>query len=140
MRFNRFNRSCEFLKLFFRRSKSSVPTPNPIPMIGPMSGEISIAPMMTAVEFMFRPREAIKIAKTRTQRLGPLKMMPSLILLVTSFLSVRNPFMEKYFFISVQKVILSAIMMVFEMVLSVVNIANNVIDCVSCAILLNLQH
>ena len=34
-------------------------------MIGPISGEMSIAPMMTAVELTFRPREAMKMAKMR---------------------------------------------------------------------------
>ena len=51
---------------------------------------------MTAVELTFKPREASKMAKTRTQRYGPRKVIPSLILLTTSLLSVRNPLMEKY--------------------------------------------
>ena len=32
-------------------------------MIGPISGEINIAPIITAVEFVFKPSEATKVAK-----------------------------------------------------------------------------
>ena len=35
----------------------------PTPIIGPISGEINMAPMMTAGEFTFRPIEAIMMAK-----------------------------------------------------------------------------
>ena len=38
----------------------------------PISGEISIAPMITAVEFMFRPMEAIRMARIRMHMLVPL--------------------------------------------------------------------
>ena len=40
-----------------RRSK--VARPMPRPMIGPISGEISMAPMITAAEFCSRPRVAM---------------------------------------------------------------------------------
>ena len=50
-----------------------------MPMMGPISGEMSIAPMMTAVELTFSPSEAMKMAKISTQRLTPLKLTPLLI-------------------------------------------------------------
>ena len=44
----------------------------PIPKIGDINGEINMAPMITAVEFTFNPMDAIKIAKIRIHRFGPL--------------------------------------------------------------------
>ena len=55
----------------FKQSKSAIPIANPIPMIGPINGEINIAPIITAVEFTFRPNEAIKMAQMSIQRLAP---------------------------------------------------------------------
>ena len=46
-------------------------------MMGPMSGEMSIAPMMTAVLLVFKPSEAVKIASTRIHSLAPWKPTPS---------------------------------------------------------------
>ncbi len=63
----------------FSRSRSLMPTARPMPMMGPMSGEMSMAPMMTAVELTFSPSEAMKMAKMSTQRLAPLKLTPLLI-------------------------------------------------------------
>jgi hypothetical protein len=37
--------------------------------MGPISGEISMAPIITAVEFTFRPIEAIKMAKISPQHI-----------------------------------------------------------------------
>ena len=45
-------------------------------MIGPIKGEINMAPMITAVELTFSPSEAIKVAKIKTQRLVPLNSTP----------------------------------------------------------------
>ena len=45
---------------------SYVAMPYPMATIPPMSGEISMAPMMTATLFMFRPTQAIMMAMTRT--------------------------------------------------------------------------
>ncbi len=42
----------------FSNSKSLIPTDSPMPMIGPISGEISMAPMITAVELTLSPSEA----------------------------------------------------------------------------------
>ena len=55
---------------------SDVARPKPSPIIGPINGETSMAPMTTAVEFTFNPREQMNIAKTRIQRLVPLKTTP----------------------------------------------------------------
>ena len=43
-------------------------------MIGPIKGEINIAPIITAVEFTFKPNEAINMAQMSIQRLAPLKV------------------------------------------------------------------
>ena len=45
--------------------------------MGPISGEMSMAPMMTAVELVLRPREAIRIARTRIIMLVPRNETPS---------------------------------------------------------------
>ena len=47
----------------------------PIPTIGPISGEISMAPIITAVELTFRPIDAMNIAHAKIQRLAPLNEM-----------------------------------------------------------------
>ena len=48
----------------------------PNPLMGPMRGEINIAPITTAVEFMLSPMDATTMAKARIQRLVPLKTIP----------------------------------------------------------------
>ena len=66
-------------KLFRERfisSKSFSPTDKPTPMIGPINGEINMAPIMTAVEFTFNPSDAIKMAKIRIHKLAPLNSTP----------------------------------------------------------------
>lgn len=73
--------------------KSEIPTPRPIPTIGPISGDISMAPMITAVEFTFNPTEAMIIAKMRVHRLDPRKLMPSVmesIISASVFLSLSR--------------------------------------------------
>ena len=55
-----------------------------MPMMGPMSGEMSMAPMMTAVELTLRPSEAMKMANTSTQRLAPWKATPLSIWAIVS--------------------------------------------------------
>lgn len=64
-----------FLPALFNSGRSLMPTARPIPRIGPISGDMSMAPMMTAVELMFSPSEAMNIAKMRIHRLAPLKEM-----------------------------------------------------------------
>ena len=44
---------------------SVVPTAKPTPTIGPIKGEISMAPIITAVEFTFSPILAINIEKIK---------------------------------------------------------------------------
>ena len=60
-----------FRKDLFNRSSSKIPTERPIPVMGPMMGEINMAPIMTAVEFMFKPTDATMMAKAKTHRLTP---------------------------------------------------------------------
>ncbi len=55
-------------------------------MMGPISGEMSMAPMITAVELVFRPSEAMKMARIRISMLVPLKETPSRIALSALFL------------------------------------------------------
>ena len=62
-----------------------MPTANPMPMIGPINGEISMAPIITAVELTFSPNDAIRMAKISTQRFAPWKVTPLLICLMVSF-------------------------------------------------------
>ena len=66
----------KFRNAFFSSSASFVPRESPMPMIGPISGEISIAPMMTAVELTFRPTEAMMIEKARIHTFGPRNQIP----------------------------------------------------------------
>ena len=52
-------------------SSSNVPMESPTPKMGPIIGEINMAPMMTAVEFTFNPTEATMMAKASTHRFTP---------------------------------------------------------------------
>ena len=45
-------------------------------LIGPINGEISMAPIITAVELIFNPTDATTIAKTQIQRFVPLNFKP----------------------------------------------------------------
>ena len=79
-------------------SKSYIPAPKPMPVIGPMSGEISIAPMMTAAELVFKPSEATRTAITRIQSLAPRKSTPRSIFSITSCsLAASSPKRNKFF-------------------------------------------
>jgi hypothetical protein len=44
--------------------------------MGSINGEISMAPIITAVELTFSPIDAIKIAKIKTHKLVPRNLMP----------------------------------------------------------------
>ncbi|MNH45934.1 hypothetical protein D3C79_1085330 [compost metagenome] len=61
------------------RRRSCTAAPYPKPTMGPISGEISMAPMITAVEFVLSPTEAIRMAKNSTQRLVPPNCTPDRI-------------------------------------------------------------
>src|SRR5690606_18642314 len=50
-----------------RVSISLMAKDSPIPSIGPINGDISIAPITTAVELALSPTEAIKIEQMRIQ-------------------------------------------------------------------------
>ena len=51
---------------------SLTPSPRPNPKIGPINGEINIAPMTTGMELTLSPTEAIITATARIHALGPL--------------------------------------------------------------------
>lgn len=59
--------------------KSLIPRLSPNPIIGPMSGEINMAPITTAVESTFKPIDAMKMEKMRIHRLNPRNSMSFLI-------------------------------------------------------------
>jgi hypothetical protein len=66
------------LKFFidsFTKRLSSVPRPNPKPKMGPITGEINMAPMMTGMELTFKPTEAMMMAQAKMKTLVPLKAM-----------------------------------------------------------------
>ena len=52
-----------------------MPRAKPDATIGPINGDINIAPMMTAVELTFSPIDAMKIAHTNIQKFAPEKEM-----------------------------------------------------------------
>ena len=56
-------------------------------IITPISGDMSIAPITTALLFILRPMEAMRIAKINIYRLEPLTTPPSDILLSISNMS-----------------------------------------------------
>ena len=52
---------------------SLIPNERPIPKIGPISGDMSMAPMMTGIELMLSPMDAMIIENARIHAFGPLK-------------------------------------------------------------------
>src|SRR5690606_6259987 len=58
---------------------------NPIPNIGPINGDINIAPMTTAVEFAFKPTEAMKTEHIKIHDVCPLNAISSMILSLVAF-------------------------------------------------------
>lgn len=65
-----------FLRLCFKREKSCMPMLKPIPMIGPMSGEMSIAPIITGILLVLSPTDAMMIANIKTNSCDPLNDTP----------------------------------------------------------------
>src|SRR5690606_10067392 len=78
----------KFLTDLFNVSISLMPKAIPIPKMGPMRGEINIAPITTAVEFALSPTEAIKIEQTKIQAVWFLKGMSPFISSIVASLSV----------------------------------------------------
>ena len=62
----------------------------PIPKIGPINGEINIAPITTAVESAFNPIEATKIEHIKIQAVAPLKEISPFIAAMVASLSVSS--------------------------------------------------
>ena len=60
-----------FIKDRFKVSTSFIAIDKPILRIGPIKGDISMAPITTAGELTLRPMEAINIEKTSTQAVCP---------------------------------------------------------------------
>ena len=81
----------KFLRLSLSSLMSLVPSARPIPMIGPIRGEMSIAPIMTAVELMFSPTEAMITEKARIHTLGPLNQMLVLMWREAISVSIWSP-------------------------------------------------
>ena len=75
-----------------------MPTASPMPMIGPISGDMSMAPIITAVEFTLSPSDAMNIAKTRTHSVAPWNDTPALILRIVSSSFSLSGMALKYFF------------------------------------------
>ena len=61
------------VKDFLSSAVSLIPNARPTPIIGPISGEISIAPIITGMELTLSPTLAITMAMARIHTLGPLK-------------------------------------------------------------------
>ena len=61
---------------------SLVPRPKANPRMGPITGEISMAPIITGIELTFKPTEAIIMAHARMKTFGPLKAILLRIILL----------------------------------------------------------
>ena len=57
----------KLIRELLKVSISFIPIESPIPKIGPIKGDISMAPITTAGELVFKPIEAIRIEKIRIQ-------------------------------------------------------------------------
>ena len=65
--------TAKFRRESLTRVSSCTPRPKPNPRMGDITGEMSIAPMMTGMELTFRPTDAMMIAQMRIMTFGPLK-------------------------------------------------------------------
>src|SRR5690606_25735803 len=72
--------TAKFFKDLFRVSISFTAKEYPIPKIGPIRGEINMAPITTAVELAFKPTDAIKTEHIKIHDVCPLKSISSIIL------------------------------------------------------------
>ena len=71
-----------------RVSKSFIAIDIPKPKIGPIRGEINMAPITTGMEFALRPTEATKIEQIKIQAVAPLIEISFLIDINVDYLSV----------------------------------------------------
>ena len=58
-------------------SISLIAIDKPTPKIGPIKGDINIAPITTGIEFVFSPIEATKMEHIRIQAVAPLNWISS---------------------------------------------------------------
>ena len=77
-----------FLPACFIRLISLMPRPSPRPNIGPIKGEMSMAPIMTGMELIFRPTDAMMIATARIHALGPRNSILPLMALSAASVSI----------------------------------------------------
>lgn len=70
--------------------RSFIPAERPIPKIGDISGDINIAPMITAGELVSRPMLAIKTEQINIQSWEPPNAIPLLIPLMVPSISVSS--------------------------------------------------
>ena len=66
-----------------------------MPIMGPMSGDMSMAPMITAVELVLRPSEAMNMARMRMRMLVPRNDTPSRMAASASACDTSCPLSEK---------------------------------------------
>ena len=93
----------KLIKDFFKVSISFIAIDIPTPKIGPIRGEINMAPITTAVELAFNPTEATNAEHIKIQAVAPLKGISDLMAEMVasrsvSFLksnnSIKNRFIE----------------------------------------------
>ena len=75
---------------FLKVSISLTATERPIPKIGPINGEINMAPITTAVESAFKPMEATKIEQIKIHAVAPLKGISPLMAAIVASRSVSS--------------------------------------------------
>lgn len=82
--------------LLLRRSPVSfMASAKPTPMIGPIKGDMSIAPMTTGIEFTFSPTLAMIIANMRIHTLLPRNsMFPKILFRADSISMLSEKFMK----------------------------------------------
>ena len=80
----------KFINERFKVSISLIAIDKPTPKIGPISGEINMAPITTAVLFAFNPIEATNIEHTKIQAVAPLKGISFFIASIVASRSVSS--------------------------------------------------
>ena len=80
----------KFINDFLSVSISLIAIDNPIPKIGPINGEINMAPITTAVESALRPIDATKIEQTKIQAVAPLNEISAFMAVIVASLSVSS--------------------------------------------------